>query len=42
MSFKLTPPVPPNISEDEIYSINDFNNYFDQLQKLSAQNRIRP
>ena len=34
MSFKLSPPVPPNIPEDKVYSINDFNNYFDQLQRI--------
>lgn len=34
MSFKLSPEIPPNIPEDKIYSIGDFNNYFDQLQKI--------
>lgn len=34
MSFKLSPPVPPNIPEDKVYSINDFNNYFEQLQRI--------
>lgn len=34
MAFILTPPVPPNIPDDKIYSINDFNDYFDQLQNI--------
>lgn len=37
MAFSLTPPVPPNIPEDKVYSINDFNNYFDQLQKIISE-----
>lgn len=34
MAFTLTPSVPPNIPDDKIYSINDFNDYFYQLQDI--------
>ena len=37
MPFALTPAVPPNIQEDKVYSISDFNNYFDQLQKIISE-----
>lgn len=37
MAFTLNPPVPPNIPEDEVYSIAKFNNYFQQLQNISSE-----